>query len=121
MDDITLNGGIHQRAGVQDLIRAQEERPAVAPPEPTDTGSSDDQGGAAGQQQQDRADRVLRNAFANENIRLKIEVDKETGDFIYLGIDSETGEVVKQYPPDEIVRRVKHYRDVAGLAVDTKL
>jgi uncharacterized FlaG/YvyC family protein len=120
MDDVTLNGGIHQRAGVQDLLRVQEERPPVAPLEPADSGSSDDQEGTASHQQ-GSADRALQTAFAKDNIRLKIEVDKETGDFVYLGIDSETGEVVKQYPPEEIVRRVRHYRDVAGLTVDTKL
>ncbi len=127
MDDLTV-GGVSQRSpGVQDIARIQEGRPAVAPPEPADSGSSENsqsnaQGGNSGETLRARSERVLSNAFSGKNVHLRIEVDKENGGFVYLGIDSETGEVVKRFPPEEVVQRIKSYRGgVEGVAVDRKL
>jgi len=54
------------------------------------------------------------------NTRLRIDKDDETGRFIYQNVDAESGEVIKQFPPESILEFLSFYRDVAGLAVDDK-
>lgn len=54
------------------------------------------------------------------NTRLRIDKDDETGRFIYQNVDAESGEVLKQFPPESILEFLSFYRDVAGLAVDDK-
>src|SRR5262245_146657 len=38
------------------------------------------------------------------NSKLQIEQDKETGTFIYRSIDRDTGEIIRQWPPEELVK-----------------
>ena len=52
------------------------------------------------------------------NSRLQIVQHEETGTFVYRAVDVETGEVVHQYPADEILRRLAYWHGLAGLAVD---
>ena len=54
------------------------------------------------------------------NTRLRIDRDDETGRFVYLNIDNESGEVIKQFPPESILEFLSYYREVAGLTVDDK-
>lgn len=54
------------------------------------------------------------------NTRLRIDKDDKTGRFIYQNVDAESGEVLKQFPPESILEFLSFYRDVAGLAVDDK-
>ena len=53
------------------------------------------------------------------NTRLQILQHEETGRFVYRAVDVETGEVVRQYPPDEILRMLAYWHDLKGMAVDT--
>ncbi|WP_262691431.1 flagellar protein FlaG [Kordiimonas aestuarii] len=52
------------------------------------------------------------------NTRLRIDRDDETGRFVYLNIDNESGEIIKQFPPESILEFLSYYREVAGLTVD---
>lgn len=54
------------------------------------------------------------------NTRLRIEQDEETGRFVYRSIDKETGEVVRQFPAEEMLNLIARFRDAAGLIVDSK-
>lgn len=60
-------------------------------------------------------------AFSEDNVRLSISFEKSIGRFIYRGIDSETGEVVREYPPEEVIERIAAIREVVGVAFDAKL
>ncbi|WND02500.1 flagellar protein FlaG [Temperatibacter marinus] len=53
------------------------------------------------------------------NTRLRINIDDNTGDFIYQTLDNDTGEVIKQFPPETISEMLAKYREVEGLAVDS--
>lgn len=46
----------------------------------------------------------------NTDLRLVIEVDRVSGGFVYKTLDRRTGEVVRQFPRDEVVR----LKDAAG-------
>ena len=50
--------------------------------------------------------------------RLSIAQDEATGRFVYRVIDVNTGEVIRQYPPDEILKIVAQIRQASGLVLD---
>jgi len=64
--------------------------------------------------------RLADEAFSDHNLRLSISFNKDVGRFIYRGIDRETGEVVREYPPEEVVERIATIREMAGIAFDRK-
>ena len=51
-----------------------------------------------------------------DNLRLRIVRDQASGQFVYYGVDPTTGQVVRQYPPKDILDRIAYYRKAAGLA-----
>lgn len=55
------------------------------------------------------------------NTRLRIDQDQETGKFIYYNIDNESGEVVRQFPPESILKYLKQVQSVEGLVLDDKV
>ncbi len=50
--------------------------------------------------------------------RLQIDRDEESGMFVYKTIDPNTGEVLRQYPTDEMLRYISYHRKSEGLVVD---
>ena len=52
------------------------------------------------------------------NTRLRIDRDDETGRFIYLSVDDESGEVIRQFPPENIIKFLSYYRGLEGLLLD---
>lgn len=55
------------------------------------------------------------------NERLRIEVEPASGRLVYLAVDVSTGQVLREYAPDEALGLIRRVREVAGLAVDTSL
>lgn len=55
------------------------------------------------------------------NTQLVIEKDKLTGNYIYKTINRETGEVVQQFPREEVLRSMAVMRSLEGLIIDTKV
>jgi hypothetical protein len=52
--------------------------------------------------------------------RLIIEVDSDTRRFVYKSIDAQSGELVRQWPAEEILGMIKIMRSLSGIAVDKK-
>jgi flagellar protein FlaG len=52
------------------------------------------------------------------NHHLQFSIDDRTNTVIVKLIDGETGEVIRQIPPEEIVRLRAYYRDQQGLLVN---
>lgn len=55
------------------------------------------------------------------NTRLRIDKDDETGRFVYYSVDDESGEVVRQFPPENILKFLSYYRGLEGLLLDDKI
>jgi flagellar protein FlaG len=55
------------------------------------------------------------------NSKLQIEQDKETGTFIYRSIDSETGEVLRQWPPEQLLKLREHLSEFEGMFFDKQV
>ena len=76
-------------------------------------------------EKQNRTDRPAREvsnrqfSFINLSVRLKFETDEETGERVIQLIDSETGEVVRQIPPEELLHVMKALRDLKGMLFST--
>jgi uncharacterized FlaG/YvyC family protein len=60
-------------------------------------------------------------AFVADDLRLSISFEKSIGRFVYRGVDRETGEVIREYPQEEVVKRIAHLREIAGITVDRRL
>jgi len=55
------------------------------------------------------------------NSKLQIEQDKETGTFIYRSIDAETGEVLRQWPSEQLLKLREHLAELEGMFFDVKV
>ena len=68
----------------------------------------------------EKAAKVIEEFVPNDgpSTKLRIDKDEETGRFVYKSIDTESGEVIKQFPPETILAIISHYRSVEGLVVD---
>ncbi len=54
------------------------------------------------------------------NTRLRINKDDETGGYFYENVDNDTGKVIQRFPAETIMEMLASYRDVEGIAVDSK-
>ncbi len=54
------------------------------------------------------------------NTRLTFTIDEDTGETVISIINSETGEVIKKIPPDEILSLKKRIGEMIGLLLDEK-
>ena len=53
------------------------------------------------------------------NTQLKIDHDAKADLFVYKAVDRDSGEVIRQYPADDILRFIAFYREREGLVVDS--
>jgi flagellar protein FlaG len=53
------------------------------------------------------------------NSKLLISQDKETGTFIYRSVDPETGNVITQWPPEQLIKLRDYIKEMEGMLVDT--
>ena len=54
------------------------------------------------------------------DVRLIIEEDAQTGAFVYKTMDRRTGQVIQQFPREEILRLKQEEEYVAGTVVDAR-
>lgn len=67
-----------------------------------------------------QAEAILNKALSlkSANTKLSIAVDDESGLFVYKGIDKNSGEVVSQFPAEQVLALIAYYRKAEGLVVD---
>ena len=54
--------------------------------------------------------------------RLTLEKNEDAGVVVYRAIDRDTGEVIKQFPPDSLLKLLSYYRSHhQGLSVDNRV
>lgn len=61
-------------------------------------------------------DEVMGDGFIDRELR--ISIDEESDRFVYETVDIESGEVLHQFPPEDLLRIVASIREVAGLILD---
>ena len=57
----------------------------------------------------------------SSQLKLRVRFDEPTGRFVYMGVNAESGEVERQYPPEEALRMIARMHEIAGLTFDEKL
>ena len=68
----------------------------------------------------ERLERSAREAFPDAKGKLSIRYDEPTGRFIYRELDPQTGEVLKEFPPQEVLDRLARMKALAGATVDRR-
>ncbi len=71
----------------------------------------------------DKAAEVINELLTSDlgNSRLRIDRDENTGRFIYLSVDRTSGDVIKQFPPEQILSLLTFYRQPEGVALDQEV
>jgi uncharacterized FlaG/YvyC family protein len=57
----------------------------------------------------------------SSELKLRVRFDEPTGRFVYMGVNVESGEIERQYPPEEALRMIARMHEIAGLTLDEKL
>ena len=52
------------------------------------------------------------------NSKLQIEQDKTSGTFIYRTVDPDTGEIIRQWPPEKLLELRDYLTQMEGVLVD---
>jgi FlaG protein. len=60
------------------------------------------------------------NELAEQNTKLNFKIHKETGAVMIQIINDETGEIVREYPPEKILDSIAVIWENAGINVDKK-
>ncbi|MCF6293836.1 MAG: flagellar protein FlaG [Robiginitomaculum sp.] len=55
------------------------------------------------------------------NARLTIEKDHETGKYVYKSVNRDTGEVINQWPREKMLKAIAAYKNTSGLIIDQKV
>lgn len=104
-------------------IGAVQNRPQASPAPPA-PGAVNPQSNLAPDQRveemQAAMEKLIRKGLPS-NSKLQIEQDKETGTFIYRSVDPETGEVIKQWPPEQLIKLREYLREMEGMLIDKKV
>jgi flagellar protein FlaG len=97
----------------------QSRQPAApaAPPAPTpDTNLTPDQ---RVEIMQAAVEKLIKKSLPS-NSKLQVEKDKELGTFIYRSINPDTGEIIRQWPPEQLLALREYLKEMEGVLVDTK-
>src|SRR5215510_6674545 len=55
------------------------------------------------------------------NSKLQIEHDEKTGTFIYRSVDTDTGEIIRQWPPEQLLKLRDHFSEMEGMFFDKEV
>lgn len=83
--------------------------------------------GVPSEEQQDQTETLqqrleeLANEALGDNTNLSVSFDEATDRFIYQTRNSESGEVVRQYPSEEFLNQISKLREVRGLVFEEKV
>ncbi|MGJ3230581.1 MAG: flagellar protein FlaG [Oceanicaulis sp.] len=101
----------------EDEIAVQKARPAP-PAKPEAAAEGDASGKEDGRAVVERIETMRAKINASSRSRLMIEREGEAGRFVYKILDPQTGETMRQWPPDRYLELVAYLRDQQGGLVD---
>jgi flagellar protein FlaG len=111
---------IGNAASPRELGLNQSRPPAVqtTPPEPRpDTNLQPDQ---RVEVMQAAVEKLIKKSLPS-NSRLQILQDQDTGEYIYRSIDPSTGEVIRQWPPEQLLALREDLKTMEGLLVNKQV
>ena len=117
-------------ADASGALRQREAQPAATPPRGSERsgGATPAKAGSTmnAEPRRDPGQEVevierLRKAAEGAQSRLLIDRDEEAGQFIYKFMDPETGETVRQWPPERYLDLITYLREKQGGLLDRKV
>lgn len=102
IDYLPKRGGVSQQSGKQPLITTGNAAPSKTDPKDVKQAALE-----------------INQALAALNDHLQFSVDNSTNSTVVKLIDGSTGEVLRQIPPEEVLRLRAYYQDHHGLLVNT--
>ncbi|MGF1463738.1 MAG: flagellar protein FlaG [Maricaulaceae bacterium] len=60
-------------------------------------------------------------AFNDPNVQVDIMEDEATGRFVYRSIDRDSGEVLRQFPREDVLMAVQSLRNAEATVLDTRV
>ncbi len=69
---------------------------------------------------EEAVEKLIRRSLPS-NSKLQIEQDRETGTFIYRSVDPNTGEILRQWPPEKLLELRASLTEMEGLLFDKQV
>jgi len=66
----------------------------------------------------DTKDKQLQEFMGEMNRSLQFQVDEDSGRDVIKVLDKDTGDIIKQYPSEEVLNLVSKLSETAGLLID---
>ncbi len=66
----------------------------------------------------DQLEKLAESLHMVDNTRLSISFREDVAKFVYHGVDRDSGEVVSEFPSEEILDMLARFQDITGLSVD---
>ena len=85
----------------------------------TDQGSKDS--AAEDQKNLEAISRAIQEEVGSEDIRLNYSVDQPTGEIVVTVIDGQTGKVIRQIPPQELLALAESMKEFESIFFDKKV
>lgn len=117
---------IHQIVSIEELRkvphRAETNRPAEREHEPAASAADTvtPPGEDVSEQAMQRAVARLREVLRNVDPRLRIEIDRNLNRIIVKIVNGQSGEVIRQIPPEELLNLARQFDGVTGLLVEER-
>jgi uncharacterized FlaG/YvyC family protein len=96
--------------------RAQLQPPVPGVPDPVTNLTADQRVAAL----QGAVEKLIRKSLP-PNSKLQIDQDKSSGTFIYRSVNPETGEIIRQWPPEKLLELRDYLREMEGMLVDKQV
>jgi flagellar protein FlaG len=61
---------------------------------------------------------VINAQLETMNRSLQFSIDEELKDVVVKIVDTKTGEIIRQIPPDEVLRLREHFKEMVGLILE---
>lgn len=61
------------------------------------------------------------NNFELVDMHFRFKIHKETNDIIVQIVDTQTGEVIREFPPEKILNMISEFLKMSGLIIDKKV
>ncbi len=108
----------NQKLGDAEKVRVPEkgndDKGTVAP-------SAESRSQKAGQEQVEEVIARLQKTLQDVEPRIELSVDKELNQVIFRILDKESGELIRQIPPEEVLELDRFFADQSGLFVEEEI
>jgi Uncharacterized flagellar protein FlaG len=109
MNSVNVNAGITRKAAENSAVKASNQ---------VDT---QPQSKIEDKEKIEKALKIINMAYKEVNVECKYSMDERTNMELVKFVNSDTGETIRQYPPEEILNMIHKMYDMYGILLDKKV